>query len=349
MQPTYPMLRIAQGVALTLLLALVVHAWPAFPVLLTGAGLGWLVFRLDRSARRSLWNAALEDFRGLVVQGASADELREAYRHALDLTPSDSVERLVTELELDRYRVLEGDLDPEFERELAGRLGMARQVFGPGDVNYARAAQSLGRFFWFRARACLEHGGLEGIHHPDRSYRIGLNIQRYFQEDEFEFSEEAEEPSGSRAAYLASVCFHWRDLYQAEQYLEEARECFRKVLGEDHPDTALAGADLAQVLAVNQDPDRAVEVAGRSLATLSTHDGPESQMLAPAYEALGMAYHFEGHEAEASIYLARSDQLSGLELPPRPPEGSGLPLVETEPEGTIVRLHVPEDADPLIH
>jgi tetratricopeptide (TPR) repeat protein len=178
-------------------------------------------------------------------------------------------------------------------------------------------------------------------------------MQRYFYEDAV--TEEWEEPEESirysGASRVAAIGFHWRDLFLAEKYLEEALEGFRAALGERHPRAALAGSVLAQVLAVNQNSDRAVELAGQSLASLSEQEGPESHLLAPAYEARGMAYHFEGNEAEANIFLGRSERLNGGESLPRmpAPREQALPDVKAEPGSLEFRVHLPEEIDPIIH
>lgn len=353
MQPSYLVIRILQGVTVTLLLALALQVWQAFPVLAVAAGLIYCAWQLGRRARRALWSDAQARLQDLVDADASPESVHQACQQAFELSLSGSLERLLTELEIDRFRVLEGDVHPSFELELQGRLAQCRSQLGGNDASAAQAAQNLGLFYWQRARICLEQEGLVEFHHPDRTHRIGINIRKYFQDDQEDgFEELGEDLGASRAFHLASVTFHWRDLYFAEQYLEEAREGFQRALGERHPRTAMAGSVLAQVLAVNQDSDRAVKLAGRSLATLSTEEGPESHNLAPAYEALGMAYHFEGHEAEASIYLKRSESLAGMVLPPRPPgpmETPAQPQVEAEPGTADFLVHLPEEADPIIH
>lgn len=354
MQTNPRTLRVAQGLSLALFAGLVSAEGPSLAAAL---GLGVLLLalqRLEAMRLRLVWQEALGVTQDLIECEAPPDEVRASCEAALALAPPGSVDHLLTELELSRCLVLEGDTSRPLEGRLRGQLEAARQRLGAEDVRTGLASQTLGLFLWLRARLAVERDGVVDFHDPDLLRRVGENMLGYFypDEDEDETLDADLEPGETRAARLAAISFHWRDLYEAEAYLGEALAVFRAAEGEDDVRTALAKAVLAQVLAVNRSPDMALQLAGEAVATLTALEGEDHRVLSPAYEALGLAYHMKGRTAESAIYLQRSERLGNVVVEPGPliPARPGaLPRMQAEGGPAEYRVHVPEDADPIIH
>lgn len=292
----------------------------------------------------------LEELRDAVEAGLAPGEVATIADRAMDLVGDDLVRSVLVELEVARCRALEGEVEEELRDQLLGLEALTRRLWGDHDDTAAGAAEALGVLHWTRARVCREQDGVVDFHDLDSVRRVGRGvIQDLGGEDpdtveDFE-GDEDDDPASRAGAYA----LHWWDLSMAERYLRRAADALAATHGRESARAAGVRSMLAQVLAVNQAPERSLQLASEALVDLGVTDVADPTRQAMAYEALGLAYHVQGKTAEARIYLDRADALLGEDGPVvvTAPAHDSLPSLEGDPAD--LRVHLPESADPIIN
>jgi tetratricopeptide (TPR) repeat protein len=299
------------------------------------------------------FTAVLRELREAVEGGDPPGEVAAIADRAMELVGDDLVRSVLVELEVARCRALEGEVGEELRDQLVGLEALARRMWGDTDDTASAAAEALGVLHWTRARICREQDGVVDFHDADAARRVGRGVIQDLGGEDPEL--EGFDPDDDSAIRAGSYALHWWDLAMAERYLRRAADALAATHGRESARAAGARSLLAQVLAVNQAPERSLQLASEALRDLGVPDHADPARQAMAYEALGLAYHVQGKTAEARIYLDRADALMGDgEDDPTPavlssPSHAELPSLEGDPAGQDLRVHLPESGDPIIH